>query len=326
MRTLRYPRPPLDPELAAALSAIQVDGPVSVTAELISAFRESAAAATPTNEKLSTDGGVEVQEMEFEAPDGASVPALVLRPISIRTKTAPVIYFIHGGGMIMGNRRTGIEVPLAWASAFGAVVVSVEYRLAPEFPDPTPVEDCYAGLVWLYDHAAQLRVDRERILIAGTSAGGGLAAGVALLARDRQGPSLCGQVLMCPMLDDRNETHSSFEFVGEGLWDRTSNETGWNALLGDRRGSTEVSFYAAPSRAEDLSHLPTAYIDAGSAELFRDEVVDYALRLWRAGTQVELHVWPGGFHTFDEVAPQAALSIVSTRTRAAWVGRVLGKR
>jgi acetyl esterase/lipase len=186
-----------------------------------------------------------------------------------------------------------------------------------------PVEDCYAGLVWTHEHAWELGLDPQRILVAGASAGGGISAGLTLMARDRKGPPIIGQILMGPMLDDRNETPSSYELIGEGIWDRTSNETGWDCLLGDRRGRVEVSPYAAPSRATDLTDLPAAYIDVGSAEMFRDEAVDYAVRLWRAGTQAELHVWPGGFHAFEMLAPHAALSIVSTRTRAAWVGRLL---
>lgn len=226
--------------------------------------------------------------------------------------------------MIIGDRFTGIDVMLDWVERFDAVCVSVEYRLAPEFPDPYPVEDCYAGLVWTTDHADELGIDAERLLIAGGSAGGGLAAGVALLARDRGGPALFAQCLIYPMIDDRNETISSHQIDGEGVWDRTSNFTGWDALLGDRRGTEDVSIYAAPSRATDLSGLPSAYIDVGTAEVFRDEDVAYASQIWADGGVAELHAWPGGFHGFDMMAPDTALAQAMRASRTAWLARILG--
>lgn len=186
------------------------------------------------------------------------------------------------------------------------------------------MEDCYAGLVWTAEHAAELGIALDRLVIAGESAGGGLAAGTALLARDRNGPSLIGQVLMCPMLDDRDETVSTVQFESAGIWLRSSNLVGWNALLGDRRGADDVSIYAAPARATDLCGLPPAFIDCGSAELFRDEDIAYATNLWCAGVQAELHVWPGGFHGFDMVAPHTALAQAATTTRNAWVAKLLG--
>ena len=181
--------------------------------------------------------------------------------------------------MIIGDRFTGIEGILDWAEAFGVTVVSLDYRLAPEHPDPAPVEDAYAGLVWTFEHSAELGIDPDRIVIAGTSAGGGLAAGVILLARDRRGPAPCAQLLMSPMLDDRNETVSSHQYTKTGSWSRESNDTGWDALLGDRRKTDRVTVYAAPSRATDLGGLPSAFVDVGSAEVFRDEAVAYASRL-----------------------------------------------
>ncbi len=316
-------RPPFDPELAAALALVREQIPPSLTPDLIGPMREGNDLMAVTLEMLSREGTVEVSEREVPGPEGdPDVSLLILKPRGV-VSGAPITYHTHGGGMIVGDNRTGVDGPLDWAVESGAIVVSVEYRLAPEHPDPAPVEDCYAGLVWTHAHAAELGGDPDRILIAGASAGGGLAAGVALLARDRQGPPLIGQVLMCPMIDDRNETPSSHELDGEGIWDRTSNDTGWDALLGDRRKTDAVSVYAAPSRAIDLSGLPPAFVDVGSVETFRDEDVDYAVRLWRAGVQAELHVWPGGFHGFDMFAPQAAVSQMSISTRAAWVRRLL---
>ncbi|MFH9740077.1 alpha/beta hydrolase fold domain-containing protein [Streptomyces roseolus] len=226
--------------------------------------------------------------------------------------------------MIIGDRFTGMANVLDWALEHDAVVVSLDYRLAPEHPAPAPVEDACAGFVWTAAHAAELGIDPERILLAGTSAGGGLAAGVALLARDRKGPQALAQLLMSPMLDDRDETVSMRQYSGTGSWSRESNTTGWTALLGASRGTEAVSAYSAPARAEDLSGLPPAFIDVGSAEVFRDEDVAYASGLWAAGVQVELHVWAGGFHIFDGAAPSAALSTAALAARTAWVRRTLG--
>lgn len=258
-------------------------------------------------------------------PVGApEISLLICRPTaSARPTPLPVIYHVHGGGMVIGNNRVGVDLPLAWARELGAVVVSVEYRLAPEHPHPAPVEDVYAGLLWTAEHAKEIGGDPERIVIAGASAGGGLTAALALLLRDRQGPSVIGQMLMCPMLDDRNDTPSSHQMKGLGVWDRTANETGWTALLGEARGGPDVSPYAAPARATDLTNLPPAFLDVGSAETFRDETVDYASRIWQSGGIAELHVWPGGFHGFDGFAPQAALSQSARAAHLEWLRRLL---
>jgi acetyl esterase/lipase len=228
--------------------------------------------------------------------------------------------------MIVGDNRFGVIEMLGLAAPLGMAVVSVEYRLAPETPHPGPVEDCYAGLGWASAHAEELNIDPEQIVVGGASAGGGLAAAVALLARDRNGPAVLAQLLMCPMLDDRNDSPSARQMRGLGIWDASSNATGWNALLGEGvRGGPDVSLYAAPARATDFAGLPPAFIDVGTAETFRDEDVAYASRIWQAGGEAELHVWPGGFHGFDVVAPDAAISQDAIAARAAWLRRQLGR-
>jgi acetyl esterase/lipase len=184
--------------------------------------------------------------------------------------------------------------------------VSVEYRLAPEHPHPAPVEDCYAGLKWMVEHAVEIGVDPSRIALAGPSAGGGLAAATALVARDRGGPPLACQILIYPMLDDRNITPSSREFAGIPGWSREANISGWTALLGDKTGTEDVSPYAAPARASDLSNLPPTLIQVGELEVFRDECVDYALRLMQAGVSTELHVYPGAYHGWEIFVPTAS--------------------
>jgi acetyl esterase/lipase len=316
--------PPFDPELSAALAAVADRIPPTLTPGDIPTQRERMSEVRLTDDDLRREGRITCEEREVPGPAGApAISLLVCRPAQVATP-APAVYHTHGGGMILGDNRTGLAGLLDWIEALGVIVVSVEYRLAPEHPYPAAVDDCYAGLVWTATHAAELGIDPGRLVIAGTSAGGGLAAALSLMARDRGGPALIGQVLMCPMLDDRNETPSSHELQGEGVWDRTSNRTGWTSLLGEACGGGAVSPYAAPAREQDLSGLPPAFIDVGSVETFRDEDVDYAVRMWRAGGQAELHVWPGGFHGFDGLAPDATLSRAARQARIAWLGRLLG--
>ncbi|MGI3224250.1 alpha/beta hydrolase [Streptomyces sp. GTA36] len=321
------PPPAFDPEVAAALEALMAQyGPsedrpavLSTTSfDHIAVVRKAIQHVVPSDEELRRDGLIELEDRAVS--DDVSV--LVARPAGLRTPKAG-IYFLHGGGMIMGNNRFGLPEILDWAVELDLVVISVEYRLAPEHQHPVPVEDCYSGLLWTIEHATELGFAPERLVIAGSSAGGGLAAATTQLARDRGGPMPAGQLLMAPMLDDRNATPSAHQMAGLGVWDRESNELGWSALLGEQRGDADVSPYAAAARAADLSGLPPAFIDVGSAETFRDEDVDYASRIWRAGGSAELHVWPGGFHGFEGIAPLAAISRSARSQRVQWLRRIL---
>ncbi|WP_260979659.1 MULTISPECIES: alpha/beta hydrolase [Microbacterium] len=317
------PRPPFDPELAPMLEVISQMLPSTLTAEMLPAMRAGSLPGLPTRAEILESAQLQSRDVTIPGFEGADIVVSVIEAKG-RTGTGPGIFHTHGGGMIMGDRFTAVEAFAEWIHRYNAVVVSVEYRLAPEFPDPYPVEDCYAGLVWTAENADRLGIESERLLIAGGSAGGGLAAGVALLARDRRGPHLVGQMLMYPMLDDRDATVSTHQIDGVGVWDRGSNLLGWNSLLGERRGTDDVSIYAAPARATDLSNLPPAFIDCGSAEVFRDEDVAYASAIWAAGGQAELHVWPGAFHAFEGFAPQAALSHDAVDARDRWIRRLLG--
>ncbi len=320
MTTSEPPRPPFDSELAVKLAEVAAVMPLTMTREMIPMMRANQPFVITAEDYDRM--GLTVRDVTLPGHQGAEIVASVIARAD-HTGTGPGIYHTHGGGMVTGDRFSGLQTVLPWVVDHDAVLVTVEYRLAPEHPDPTPVEDCYAGLVWTAAHAAELGIDADRILIAGSSAGGGLAAGTALLARDRQGPGLIGQVLVYPMLDDRDRTVSTRQYDGAGLWDRQSNLMGWTCLLGDRRGTDDVSIYAAPARATDLSGLPPAFIDCGSAEVFRDEDVAYATALWAAGVQAELHVWPGGWHGFDLGAPDSALTREMLAARDSWVGRLL---
>jgi acetyl esterase/lipase len=314
-------RPPFDLELAGTLDAIRDRLPPTVTPQMIQPMRD--APPPVTVEELLSGRPITRTDHSIPGFEDGEITVTVFAPDD-HTEAGPAILRLHGGGMVMGSRFGGIVQPLDWVERFDAVCVAVDYRLAPEYPDPYPVEDCYATLLWTVEHAGDLGVDPARMVVNGPSAGGGLAAGVALLARDRGGPELLGQLLVSPMLDDRNETVSSHQIDGVGVWDRGSNDTGWNALLGDRRGTDTVSIYAAPARAIDLTGLPPAYLECGSAEVFRDEDVAYASSLWAAGVQAELHVWPGAFHASDQLAPNAALSREAVAARDAWLARLLG--
>ncbi|MFF5279491.1 alpha/beta hydrolase [Streptomyces sp. NPDC000133] len=279
--------------------------------------------STPV-ESLLAHRSVDRCEITVPVKDGAPTPLSVFSPARTdRTTAAPCIYWMHGGGMVMGDRFSQIDIPLEWLDEFGAVVVSVDYRLAPEATGTALVDDCYQGLLWVAEHAAELGIDPGRIVVAGASAGGGLAAGVTLLARDLGTPAIAAQMLICPMLDHRNTSTSSCQYSdGPGVWTREMNEFGWRCVLGDLTGD-QVPAYVSPALADDLSGLPTTYIDTGSAEVFRDEDTDYATRIWAAGGQAELHVWAGGFHGFDALYPQAHISATARRTRTDWLVRVL---
>jgi acetyl esterase/lipase len=322
------PPPPFDPELAATLAAtldvIRERMPETLTADMLPLLRQAQAQAADMTE-LGLDGAFTVSDRVVPGPAGEPDISLAVYVPAKATRPVAAIYFIHGGGMIMGNNRgASIAGALNVAAELGLAVISVEYRLAPEHPHPAPVEDCYAGLLWTVEHADDLGIDPERLVVGGTSAGGGLAAATVLLARDRSGPAITAQVLWSPMLDDRNNSYSARQMVGLGIWDARYNEFGWTALLGGQQGRSDVSPYAAPARASDLSGLPPAFVDVGSAETFRDEAVDYASRIWRAGGSAELHVWPGGFHGFQLLAPQAAISQTSQQAVAAWLRRTIG--
>ena len=246
---------------------------------------------------------VSTTDYEVAAADGASVRLRWY--VKDETECASAVVYLHGGGMVLGNIDLYDAFVARYVSETGVPMLAVDYRVAPEYPHPTPVEDCFAGLAWLHEHVGELHVDPDRVAVMGDSAGGGLAAGVALLARDR-GVSLARQILVYPMLDDRNTTPDP-ELVPFAAWTYESNRIGWSALLGESVGGDTVPGAAAPAREQDLAEVAPAYIEVGELDIFRDEDIAYARRLAAAGVSAELHVHAGAPHGFDRIAPDSGV-------------------
>jgi acetyl esterase/lipase len=234
-------------------------------------------------------------------PVSATASVRVHRPSGV-SATLPALLWIHGGGYVTGSAAMNDRAVRRMAAHLGALAVSVEYRLAPEHPYPAALDDCYSALQWL---AARDDVDRRRILVVGKSAGGGLAAALALRCVDAGLVDLAGQVLIYPMLDDRTVQRSTVT-AARG-WTPQDNWFGWRAYLGCEPGTSDVSAYSAPARRDDVSGLPPTWIGVGTADLFHDECVDYADRLRAAGVPTMLEIVPGGFHGFDVVGAQTSV-------------------
>lgn len=256
-------------------------------------------------------------------PTGApDVSVNIYRPRSA-TGVLPCIFHIHGGGYVMGSAGAMEAAHRPMAAELNCCIVSVDYRLAPETPFPGAIEDCYAALKWLFAQAADLQVDPTRVGVMGESAGGGLAAALTLMVRDRDEFALAFQHLIFPMIDDRTCAHPDpHPYVGEFVWTPQRNHFGWSSLLGVEPGSAGVSPYAAAARAENLAGLPPAYLATGSLDLFLEEDLEYARRLSRAGVPLELHVYPGGFHGY-QWEPSADISRASQRDSYAALAKAM---
>ncbi|MCW2814040.1 MAG: hypothetical protein JWN84_1495 [Nocardioides sp.] len=264
-------------------------------------------AATPAHP------GVEVTE-ERAVVDGASVPVVVHRPRS-RTGVTGAFLWIHGGGTVMGTAAQDTARCSETAHRTGALVVSVDYRLAPEHPFPAGLDDCATALRWLHREAASLGVDPARIVVGGASAGGLLAASLAQRARDEDEVTVAGQVLVYPMLDDRTAVRTDHAGTGAFVWTPTSNAYAWSAYLGHPAGGPEDRPYAVPARATDLAGLPPAHVVVGSLDLFLAEDLDYAERLRAAGVPCEVHVEPGMWHAADVLMAGDTPEMVALRAR-----------
>lgn len=297
-----------------ALQAVEADG--------IEELRRVSLAQIDSDETLSQGGAVEYDDIVIPGLDGdPDIPALVLTPAN-STGDRPALVFTHCAGKIVSHPRLLIASMgvLDWVVRYQVVIVVAGVRVAPEYPHPAQVRDGFAALTWTVDNAATLGVDPARVGLVGVSGGGGVAAGTALYSRDHDGPPLSHLILLTPMLDDREAFQSNrFEDV---VWPRQSNSTGWTALLGESRGGEHVSPYAAASRADDLSGLPPTYVETYSADIFRDESIDFASRLMQTGTPVDLHVWAGVMHGVEGFAPSSVVGAALFDARRSFLARL----
>lgn len=314
--------PPIDRELGEAA------GPMLAATGAFTAMSDADFMAMIGNtqglpdEVLSHGGRVTIRHIEVPggAP-GVLLPALIATPADAAGPLPCIYYTANGGKMYQGDTAGLMATDTAWVAELGIVLVSISPRVGPEHEHPAQVEDAYAGLQWIHENATDLGVDAQRIVIMGKSGGGGIAAATALYARDQGGPSIARQMLIYPMLDDRTDTVSStYDAPG---WNAHANRVGWTAILGEAVGGPDVSEYAAAARAIDLSGLPPAYVEVGGSEVFRDEDLDYARRLLEAHVPVELHVWMGGFHGFEIIAPGIELARACLDARTSFIRRSL---
>lgn len=335
------PRPSYDPDTLIVLEALTragLDRPLNDdtlpdTRRSVSDAREAFIAAHPH---------VRVEEVEIARPGGGSMPlALVSVPVSSSLPDGelglrpPLVVSFHGGGRVTGHRYDDVARLLPLFAPTGAVIVSPEYRLAPEHPSPAAQEDCYAALLWAAEHAAEFGADPERLIVAGPSAGGGLALAVALRTRDLGGPTPLGYLVEYPMLDDRTglpgpdgqvSPPAAAQYPEDGRWPSQWNNWAWTKILGERRGTEDVTLWDVPGRAVDtpgtLAGLPPVFLSVASAETFRDEVVSFASALWRDGVSCELHVYDGGTHAMEAVNRTWLARDLEAAQRS-WLARLL---
>lgn len=249
--------------------------------------------------------GVDVSDRTVGGSAEAPTTRVVLYEPPSRKRPSGALVWIHGGGMILGRPEMAHSWCSALAAELGILVVSVDYRLAPEHPFPAGLTDCFTSLTWLHEQAAGLGVDADRIAVGGDSAGGGLSAALCQLARDRGGPAICFQLLNYPMLDDRTVLRTDDQGRGLFLWTPVSNRFAWSSYLGHTPTTADAPPHAAPARTTDLAGLPPAWIGVGDLDLFYEEDVGYAARLEAAGVPCELHVEPGMYHGADQVVPKS---------------------
>ena len=281
-------------------------GDVETRRGFVKALQEAAGAALPPFPDVT------MQQFYAKADDGHEILMHWFTRKGSK-QPAPAVLYIHGGGFIASNIGLYDAFVARYCSQSGTSFMSVEFRYAPEFPHPIPIQDCYVGLRYLHDHATELGVDSNRIAIMGDSGGGGLAAMLSHYVKEKGGPHIAKQILIYPMLDDRNLDPDP-HLISFATWDWNSNRTGWQAYLGDKLGRDDLPGHATPMRA-DVSGLAPLYIETGELDIFRDEIVEYALKHWKAGISTELHVHPGAVHAFEVMAPNAEVSARSKEDR-----------
>ena len=307
-------REPLEMLLAAIPGGFNAIPDIVERRAVVAGLLAAQMADVPPNDRVVTE------DRMIPGLDGApDIPVRIYTPADAQGMLLPGILYIHGGGMILGDIEANELTAAMMCEQINAVVVSTGYRKAPEDPHPAQVNDCYAALLWMSEHAAQLEYDPHRLAVYGGSAGGNLAIATALMSRDRSGPDIAFVCAPYPMLDDRNELPSTHEVTEVGIWDRAGNIQAWEWFLGGK----PADGYAAPARVEDLSGLPPMFIDVGEMDLFRDEDIAFVARLLQAGVPTEFHVYPGAYHASEVFAPQAELSQRIWQARIAAFRRAL---
>ncbi|WP_261301634.1 alpha/beta hydrolase [Paenibacillus andongensis] len=262
---------------------------------------------TPLPQALKSDF-VRVTDCTISGAGKQEMLVKIVEPAQRDETKLPALLWIHGGGYVLGHPDGEQSLCECFVRTVNCIVISPDYRLAPEHPFPAAIDDCYAALNWMTRAADELNIDLSRIAVGGGSAGGGLTAALALMARDKGGPSICFQMPLYPMIDDRNITPSSHEITDPAVWNRANNLAAWKMYLGGEYADGDISPYAAPIRAESLAGLPPTYTCVGQLDPFRDETIEYVARLAQAGVDVEFQLYPGCYHAFEHVVPDAEIS------------------
>ncbi|MDA9230897.1 alpha/beta hydrolase [Alphaproteobacteria bacterium] len=315
----------IDPELLDGLKRLQAAMPLGHNlADDLAGTRQAAASRNAIlKEGFTLPEDVTLEVISFTGSQGHSVELRSMRPKQPTSPTLPLVYWMHGGGYILGSADQDDPLMAKFAHELGCIAVSVDYRLAPETPYPGPLNDAYEGLCHLVENAETYPIDTDRMVIGGASAGAGLAAGLALRVRDEAAFGLAGQVLLYPMIDDTNVAAPSDTLENTAVWSREANLYGWTSYLGTTPGGPDIAEYAAPARATDLSGLPPTYLPVGALDLFLDEDMDYAQRLLKAGNACELHIFPGAVHGFNGFMPMARISQICNQEIMAFVAKAI---
>lgn len=324
---INLPRPPIHAALAPLLDSCQLPEALDIDLMRNGLTDEHGNVISGYTADIILAYAPHLQHVEYDTAGGSDGNVVVLSVFSPRvptSKTLPALYHVHGGDMISGDRFTGLMELVNLLHGIESIIISIEYRLAPEAHAPGPAQNCYARLVWIAANAATLGIKPSEIIILGTSRGAALAAATCLMAHDRNflKPPIKGQMLLSPMLDDRCDTVSDRQFELGSPWSGQMNRSAWRYILGHAVASDgqNVHPHQAPGRAQDLSGLPSTYINMGECNILRDPAISYASRMWQAGSTCELHVWPGYFHLFDGMDnPEIPIVSAAVETKRIWL-------